>query len=129
MEPLFLTVEDAIRFHEDLIKRYGEHPGIRDTSTLESAIQQPRATFAGQFLHPDLYAMAAAYLFHIVRNHPFVDGNKRAGLYAALAFLEINGVEIHADPVDLAEFVLQVAQGHASKARIAEYLRSKSRSG
>ncbi len=127
IEPLFLTAEDAVRFHEDLVRRYGGHPGVRDVKALESAIQQSRATFDGEYLHADLWAMAAAYLFHIVRNHPFVDGNKRTGIYAALAFLEINGVEVVADPVELAGFVLQVAQGRISKSQIAEFLQSKTR--
>jgi len=125
MDPFFLTVEDVVRFHEDLIERYGGLHGLRDLGALESAVSQPRSTFAGEYFHSDLYFMAAAYLFHIVQNHPFLDGNKRAGTYAALAFLEINGVEIKADPVELANFVLQVAQGLLSKEQIAEYLRGR----
>jgi len=129
MDPFFLTVEDAVQFHEDLIRRYGGRPGLRDLPALESALSQPRATFRGKFLHADLYLMAAAYLFHIVQDHPFVDGNKRAGLYAALAFLEINGVEIVASPVEVAEMVLRVAKGLLSKNEVAEYLQSHAQTG
>ena len=124
MDPVFLTVVDAVQFHEDMIRRYGGRSGVRDLGALESAMSQPKASFRGQFLHADLHHMAAAYLFHIVQNHPFVDGNKRTGVYAALAFLEINGVEVVTVPVEVAEFVLQVAQGQVSKQQIAEYFRS-----
>ncbi len=67
--------------------------------------------------------MAAAYLFHLVENHAFIDGNKRAGLYAALAFLDKNGIEVIADEDETADMVLEVAQGRLGKAEIAEFLR------
>ena len=71
--------------------------GVRDHALLESALAQPGAAFGGEFLHVDLFAMAAAYLFHIVKNHPFLDGNKRTGLIVAITFLAINGVSIPSD--------------------------------
>ena len=67
--------------------RYGGLPGLRDEGLLESAVAQAVATFGGEYLHNDIFQMAAAYLFHIVQNHPFVDGNKRAGAAAAVVFL------------------------------------------
>jgi death-on-curing protein len=87
---LFLTVDDIIESHQNQIDTYGGSYGIRDIGLLESAIAQPEASFSGQYVHADIFEMAAAYLYHLVMNHPFVDGNKRVGLEAALVFLEIN---------------------------------------
>ena len=92
---------------------------------LDSAISQPRATFGGQLLHADVFEMAAAYLYHIVQNHPFLDGNKRAGAVAALTFLDINGIEISAPKGDLYDLVIRVATGQADKAEITEFFRSR----
>ena len=75
------------------IADHGGSIEIRDMGLLKSAVAQPSMTFGGEFLHDGLFVMAAAYLFHIVMNHPFVDGNKRTGLHAALTFLKLNGVD------------------------------------
>ncbi|MBI3855807.1 MAG: Fic family protein, partial [Planctomycetes bacterium] len=77
MTLLFLSTESVQRIHEDQIQRYGGSLGIRDMGLLESAVAMPQAGSGGQYFHTDLYEMAAAYLFHLVKNHPFVDGNKR----------------------------------------------------
>ncbi len=95
---------------------------------LSSAVEMPKATFAGEYLHEDLCAMAAAYLFHIVQNHPFVDGNKRVGLAAAIAFLRLNKYRLVAEHDSLVDMVLTVAQGKANKTEIAEYLRARAES-
>jgi death-on-curing protein len=92
----FLSLEDVLTLHADQVALYGGDHGVRDLGLLESAIAQPQATFGGEFLHKDLFEMAAAYLFHIVQNHPFLDGNKRTGAVAAMVFLDLNGVEITA---------------------------------
>ncbi|HEY6107045.1 MAG TPA: type II toxin-antitoxin system death-on-curing family toxin [Anaeromyxobacteraceae bacterium] len=89
----------------------------------ESALAAPRATFGGVHLHGSLPEMAAAYLFHLVRNHPFVDGNKRAGLAAAIAFLGLNRLWLSAAPDELAEKVVEAAEGAAPKAAVAEFTR------
>ncbi len=99
MTPQFLTVEDVLELHALQRVRYGGAADLRDRALLESAVAQPMVSWGGQFLHPDLWSMAAAYLFHLVSNHPFVDGNKRAGLLSALVFLDLNGLSIdHASP-------------------------------
>jgi death-on-curing protein len=77
MLPLFLDIDRVLRTHRSLIERYGGAEGIRDVGLLHSAIAMPQASFGGEFLHKNLFEMAAAYLYHIVQNHPFVDGNKR----------------------------------------------------
>lgn len=114
----FLTVEDVLAIHEQQIERFGGTSGLRDSGLLESAVAQPQMAFGGDYLHDGLFAMAAAYLFHLASNHPFVDGNKRIGLSAALVFLDINGVEIVAGTEDLYDLTMLVAQGESSKALI-----------
>lgn len=121
-EPLFLTLEEVLALHADQIARYGGTPGLRDPGLLSSALAMPRASFAGKFLHATLHEMAAAYLFHLTQDHPFVDGNKRIGLGAALAFLGLNDLELTAEDDDLFELVLGVAQGRRSKAEVAVFL-------
>jgi death-on-curing protein len=123
MEVIFLEVEDVLRIHQDQIERYGGGAELRDAGLLSSAVESPRVTFGGQSLHADLFEMAAAYLFHIVQNHPFVDGNKRTGTAAALVFLDLNGIEVDVDDDALADHVLDVAQGRTSKPMIAAFLR------
>ncbi len=85
----------------------------------------PQATFSGQHLHIDLFEMAAAYLFHIVQNHPFVDGNKRTGSAAAIIFLAMNDIEIDADEEGLVELTISVANGESAKPKIADFFRSR----
>jgi len=94
---------------------------------LQSAIATPMATLGGAFLHESLYEMAAAYLFHLVRNRPFIDGNERTGLMAMLAFLGLNSRRLRADPDELTELVLGAAEGKISKAAIAVFVESHAR--
>ena len=103
---LFLTCERVLRLHAELIGKYGGTPGVRDPGLLESAIAMPQSSFGGQFLHGDVVEMAAAYLFHIVQNHPFLDGNKRTGAASAIVFLAINGAWIVNDEAGLVEITL-----------------------
>jgi len=124
MDPEFLGVDDVLAIHLHQIDRYGGAPELRDPGLLESAVEAPRARFGGRLLHPDLFEMAAAYLFHIVQNHPFIDGNKRTGAAAALVFLDINGVELDIGDDPLVEMVLSVAQGQTDKTEVAAFLRA-----
>jgi death-on-curing protein len=94
---------------------------------LRSALAQPEASFGGEFLHRDLYEMAAAYLFHLTQNHPFIDGNKRIGLAAAVAFLHINGQALTAGQPAAVQLVLAVARGELDKPAIAAFFRKHSR--
>jgi death-on-curing protein len=123
MQPYFLRIEEVLRIHEDQIEQYSGSPGLRDPGLLASAVDTPRTTFDGQVLHEGLFEMAAAYLFHIVQNHPFVDGNKRTGTAAALVFLDLNGIEIEVDDNELVDHVLAVAQGRIDKPSIAVFLK------
>lgn len=76
-QPWFLNIDHTMRLHRSLIETYGGSEGVRDVGLLHSALAMPQASFGGEFLHRDLFEMAAAYLYHIVQNHPFIDGNKR----------------------------------------------------
>jgi death-on-curing protein len=119
----FLTFDEVIEIHKDQILKYGGLTGIRDLELLKSSISMPSAGFGGEYLHSDVYEMAAAYLFRIVRNHPFIDGNKRTGVVSALVFLSLNEIEISAHEDSLVTMVVSVAEGKISKSEIALFLR------
>lgn len=121
---VFLTLDDIIESHQNQIETYGGSHGIRDIGLLESAIAQPEASFGGQYLHADIFQMAAAYIYHLVMNHPFVDGNKRVGLEAALIFLEINNENLSASDEELVDLVLKTTAGQVGKREIADFFRS-----
>ena len=131
MTVVFLTLDEAIALHADQIERYGGRPGLRDLGLLQSALGVPSATFDGRFLHDGLHEMGAAYLFHVVRDHPFVDGNKRVGLVILLAFLGLNSRWLDAVPEDVERLVQGIASGRVSKAEAAvfvqQHLRPRSR--
>lgn len=115
MTPIFLNLGEVLAIHEDVIRRYGGSLGIRDLALLESAIGMPQASFGGQYLHDSIPAMAAAYCFHLVANHPFLDGNKRVGAAAANVFLEMNDWVLDAKQDPYAEIVLSIAASRADK--------------
>lgn len=123
MAPVFLEIDDILEMHRYLVERYGGSQGVRDMGLLESAVAMPAAGFGDEYLHKDLFEMAAAYLFHIVGNHPFVDGNKRTGAAAAGLFLERNGISCDVDEQSFEDMVLAVARGEADKAAAADFFR------
>lgn len=125
--PSFLTLDEALAIHAHQIGRYGGSLGLRDRGSLESALAMPAVSFGGESLHPSLHEQAAAYLFHLVKNHPFVDGNKRVGLACCLTFLRLNGMRVRASDDDLVDLILGVAEGRRSKADVAVFLRKHSK--
>ena len=120
---LFLTLAEVVDIHCNQIKLYGGLPGIRDINLLSSAIAMPHASFHGEYLHNDIYEMAAAYAFHIGKNHPFVDGNKRTALVSALVFLELNGISISDSQGKLYDAMLDLSTGKLNKSEFASILR------
>ncbi|MBF8263938.1 MAG: doc [Parachlamydiales bacterium] len=122
MEIYFLTLEDVLEIHTDQLKRYGGKTGIRDRDLLLSAIAQPLSTFDGQYLHKTLSDKAAAYLFHICQNHPFIDGNKRTALVSALMFLAMNNCPFDYEETKLEQLARAVAEGKAKKETIATFI-------
>jgi death-on-curing protein len=128
VQPTFLALDEIIAIHRDQVARYGGSEGVRDWGMLQSALAMPAASFGGQFLHADLCEMAAAYLFHLVQNHPFIDGNKRAGAVAAYVFLALNNLRLTAHQATYAELVLSVAGGETPKSAVAEFFRANTTS-
>ncbi|MGZ8379968.1 MAG: type II toxin-antitoxin system death-on-curing family toxin [Nitrospira sp.] len=126
MEPLFLTLEEVLEIHRDEIERHGGTPGVRDNGLLESSVAAPQSGFGGHYLHGDVYEMAAAYVFHLAQNHPFLDGNKRVGAATALVFLAMNGIETKMTNQALVDMVLAVAKGKMDKPVIALFFREHS---
>lgn len=127
MDPTFLSLEEVLSLHGDQIRRYGGSEGLRDAGLLSSALAAPRSTFGGELLHPTLFDQAAAYLFHLAKNHPFIDGNKRVALAAALLFLWMNGVEVDTDEDELTDLVLGVAEGRVTKPEVSAFLERNAR--
>lgn len=123
----FLTVDDVLQIHENQIALYGGAVGLRDAGLLASAVETARVTFDGQLLHSDAVEIAAAYLYHIVQNHPFIDGNKRAGAAAALTSLNLNGLQLDAPDEEFYNVVISVAQGQMSKRDVTAFLRKSVR--
>ena len=125
--PKFLTYKQILRLHEIQIEEFGGHPGVKDEGLVKSAIAQPFAGTGDEYFHKDMFEMAAAYLFHLVRNHAFHDGNKRIAALAASVFLEINGINVVAQEDEFEKIVLDAAQGLIGKNEIADFFRRNTR--
>ena len=120
----FLGLADVLELHDEQIQLYGGSDGVLNPGLLESAIGTPAMTFGGEYLHPDLPAMAAAYLFHLAMNHPFADGNKRVAAVAMVVFLRMNGWSPTFTEDELAEVTLSVADGTMDKEPLTEVVRA-----
>ena len=120
-DPIFLTVEQVIDIHRRGIEQHGGSGELRDRGLLESAVATPAAQFGGQYLHEGFPAMAAAYLFHLCKNHPFVDGNKRVSLTAAEVFIELNDYRLVATDKELEVLTLGVADSSISKREATQF--------
>jgi death-on-curing protein len=127
LRPVFLELDEALALHASAIARFGGALGVRDAGALQSALAMPRASFDGAWLHPTIHEMAAAYLFHVAQNDPFVDGNKRAALATAIAFLGLNDLRLTAKPDDLYAMVMAVAKGEATKSAVALFFQANVR--
>jgi death-on-curing protein len=118
-----LTVEIVLEIHAEAIVKFGGSDGVRDMALLESAVAAPQASFGGNSPYADLTEVAAAYLFYLCRNHPFIDGNKRAALGACLVFLRLNGIEPKNDGSAWEEMTLAVAAGDIDRLETTKRLR------
>ena len=119
---VYLSVEEVIDMHDIFLQEFGGLAGIRDINLLMSAVEIPKGRMFGQDLRPTLYDKAAAYLYHIVCNHPFNDGNKRTGFGAALLFLKANAVPIKFNKKKYENLVVETAKGKIPKEEIARFL-------
>lgn len=126
--PVFLTVEQVLAIHKRVVWEFGGDPGLRDRGLLESAVHLPEARFEGKLLHRGVPAPAAAYLFHLCKNHAFLDGNERVALAAAETFLILNGFQLEASDLDVERVVRRVAEGGASKDEVVAFVRKHARS-
>jgi death-on-curing protein len=122
-EPLFLTLDEVLEIHSEMIDSFGGQGGVRDLGLLESAIAQPSSGFGGQYLYEDLPQMAAAYLFGIAKNHAFVDGNKRTGAAAAIVFLKMNDAAFSCSNDQLAAMTDDIAAGRKTREDLVEFFR------
>ncbi|KKQ49284.1 MAG: Death-on-curing family protein [candidate division TM6 bacterium GW2011_GWF2_38_10] len=116
----FLTIQEILNIHEVLIEKFGGSLGVRNKDLLESALTQPQTSFAGHYLHKNIFMMAAAYTFHIIKNHPFVDGNKRTGMAAAITFLHLNGYTVNFSQENFCQLAINIATSKLSKKKLAE---------
>ena len=122
-EPRWLTMEMVRAIHEESLTLFGGAAGVRDEALLESAMAHPRSLFA-YGASPTIHHLAAAYCSGIVRNHPFIDGNKRAGLLAARAFLFLNGYDFDPDEAEEVNFIVELAAGTLDEGALAEWFKS-----
>ena len=111
-EPVWVTEEDCLSFHDKLLARFGGAAGVRDKGLLLSALARPQHLFA--YEKPSLFDLAAAYAHGIIKNHPFIDGNKRSGFLAAALFLEANGIRFNGDEHDSVIQTLALAAGQST---------------
>jgi death on curing protein len=118
-----LSAEIVLEIHAEAITRFGGSDGVRDRSLLESAVAAPQASFGGKSPYTDLTEVAAAYLFYLCRNHPFVDGNKRTALGACLVFLRLNGIEPPPDGPEWETLTFAVAASELDRAQTTSRLR------
>ena len=123
--PVFLKTSHVLRIHESMLRDFGGDPGLRDRGLLEAAVAMPRATFDGAYLHENIPEMAAAYHYHLSQNHPFVDGNKRVALAAAMLFLRENGMDLDASSDELEEIAYGLAEGVLDKSAVVQFYREK----
>jgi death-on-curing protein len=122
----YLTVEQVLFIHMRLVAETGGSPGVCDLDLLASAVGRPQASFGGQDLYPTVFDKAGALLDSLMRNHPFVDGNKRVGIAAAGLFLLRNSVRLTASNAELEQFTLQVARSEASMEQMVAWLKRHS---
>ena len=126
-EPLFLTLDEVLQLHAYQTEHFGGDPAVLNLHLLESAIASPPN--AWHYEQADLPAIAAAYLYHLVKNHPFADGNKRTGTHAAIAFLAMNNVDVDYPKDQAEQVIVAVAAGQAAQREVVEFFKKLLESG
>ena len=122
----FIPEDLVLTIHADLLQRYGGRPGLRDRNLLESALAQPRMTVSGKFAHKTLFDKASAYCYHLCKNHPFIDGNKRVAFVLMDVFLQKNGWEIVAHEEEAYSMMTDLASGKLTKAQLVSWVKEHS---
>ncbi|GHV07164.1 death-on-curing protein [Spirochaetia bacterium] len=121
-----VTIEHVIEMHSALIAETGGLDGVRDMNLLDGSVNSPYHTFGGQNLYPTIQAMAAHLAFSLVKNHPFLDGNKRIGVLAMLVFLDVNGIPVHCSNEELIKLGLELAEGSMDEAAVIDWIVERS---
>jgi death-on-curing protein len=121
----YVTLDEVLKLYRRIIERYGGSVGVHNLGALESTLAQPHMTFGGEELYPTIVEKAAALGFSLIKNHPFVDGNKRTGHAAMEVFLVLNGFEIDAPVDEQQRVVLQVASGELERKEFTDWLRAR----
>jgi len=119
-----LSIEDIIALHSMLISRSGGLDGIRDFNLLDLSVNSPYHTFGGQYLYPTIQAMASHLAFSLIKNHPFLDGNKRIGIFALMVFLKINGLPLNCTDDELETLGWGLADSSITEADLLEWVNS-----
>jgi death-on-curing protein len=122
-EPAWIGLPETLMLHDMQMAAFGGAAGVRDRGLLESALARPRHLLLYERTKPSLERLAAAYAFGIVKNHPFVDGNKRTGMVVAFVFLDLNGIEMNASEEDAYQTFMDLASGRLSEKELAEWMR------
>lgn len=125
-EPIWIDERDALAIHDRMLSLHGGAPGVRDTALLQSALARPRQKYA-YAQDAGIIEMAAAYTVGVVRNHPFVDGNKRTGFVVGVLFIELNGHRMTASEADAAQAVLSLAAGTVDEDGYIAFLRANTK--
>ncbi|MBX9254401.1 type II toxin-antitoxin system death-on-curing family toxin [Desmonostoc muscorum CCALA 125] len=120
--PKFLTISQVLHIHQRQIQKFGGTSGVRDEGLLDSALAQPQVTFGGELLHPTISEQAAAYLYHLAMNHPFIDGNKRTAFAVMDTFITLNGYSLNLSQEQAYNLVIQVVQREISKEELSAFL-------
>lgn len=123
----YLTSEDVLLLHNMAVDESGGSHGLRDLGLLESAVARPQASFGNQDLYSNIFLKAGALVHGLLRNHPFVDGNKRTSMYSAMTFLELNGYQFKAEQKEVVNFALKVENDRLSVEEIAKWLKEHTR--
>lgn len=122
----YLTPQQVLAIHDQAVRRFGGSHGIRDVGLVESAVARPQASFAGEDLYPDIFDKAAALLQSLLKNHPFVDGNKRTALSSAGIFLKMNGYNLQNKHQEEVEFGIKVDNENLTLEQISSWLKKNS---
>jgi len=117
-----LSLETVIEMHSELITQSGGLDGVRDITMLDASVNSPFHTFGGQYLYPTIQAMAAHLAFSLIKNHPFLDGNKRIGILSMLVFMDINGLPVTSTDSELVSLGLGLADSSIDESELIEWI-------
>ena len=125
----YLTIDEIFAIHDRAIREYGGSPELLDLGRLEATLAVPRQTMFGEELYLDIFSKAAILFYLLIKNHPFVDGNKRTAFLALMRFLNINGYTLNATNDELYQFTIDVASSVSTKEEVEMWIKDKTEQG